>query len=191
VRNFSEVDDVMHAFHHVLLPRFDLEQLHPTTRRRHGHNPCTFVSAPSTRSPTFSRRKGTENEVRDRPWLQGSARPARGPARPLATYPTRFRLDGSKTDEPVDDIARDHARRDIANNHERKVAREAQAAARKEPAAEKPAAREESIPKPEPPKAACPPELIEGLNLEEEEDRIRFRLRVVFRHFERMAPDVA
>ena len=33
-----------------------------------------------------------------------------------------------------------------------------------------------------------PPELIEGLNLEEEEDRIRFRLRV-FRHFERMAPE--
>ena len=94
----------------------------------------------------------------------------------VLAYPTRFRLDGSKTDEPVDDIARDHARRDIASNHERKLAREAQAAARKEPAAEKPAAREESIPKPELPKATCPPELIEGLNLEEEEDRIRFRL---------------
>jgi len=108
--------------------------------------------------------------------------------RAVLTYPTRFRLDGSKTDEPVDDIARDHARRDIASNQQRKLAREAQAAARKEPAAEKPAAREESIPKPEPPKAACPPELIEGLNLEEEEDRIRFRLRV-FRHFKHMAPE--
>ena len=30
--------------------------------------------------------------------------------------------------------------------------------------------------------------MIEGLNLEEEEDRIRFRLRV-FRHFEHMAPE--
>jgi hypothetical protein len=106
--------------------------------------------------------------------------------RAVLTYPTRFRLDGSKTDEPVDDIARDDARRDIASNQQRKLAREAQAAARKEPA-EKPAAREESIPKPEPPKAYCPHELIEGLNLEEE-DRIRFRLRV-FRHFQHLAPE--
>jgi hypothetical protein len=80
-----------------------------------------------------------------------------GYCRAVLTYPTRLRLDGSKTDEPVDDIARDHARRDIASNHERKLARDAQAAARKEPAAKKPAAREESIPKPESTKAPARP----------------------------------
>ena len=100
--------------------------------------------------------------------------------RAVLNYPTRIALDGSLTDEIVDDLAR----RDLAHHAQRKLAREKPAAA--EPV-EKPPAKEEPLPEParvEGPKATCPPELTEGLSLDEQEDQIRFRLRV-FRRYER------
>jgi sRNA-binding protein len=45
--------------------------------------------------------------------------------RAVLTYPTRFGLDGSKTDEAVDEIARAHASASIARIESRKLAREA------------------------------------------------------------------
>lgn len=116
--------------------------------------------------------------------------------RAILAYPTRFRLDGSPTDEIVDDIARNHAQLDLARNQQRKLAREASAtdpkAAGKDAqsaplVAESPANKEEPAVV-ERPKVACPSQLIEALDLALEQDRIRFRLRV-FRHFERMAPE--
>ena len=102
-------------------------------------------------------------------------------------HPARIALDGSETGDVVDDAAWANARETLARNERGRERRKMTTAPAVEVA--------EPLPAPEPPperkerpEAACPPELVDGLELTRREDQARFRLRVV-RRYQGMSPE--
>ena len=102
-------------------------------------------------------------------------------------HPARIALDGSETGDVVDDVACANAHETLARNERGRERRKMTTApavdvAEPSPRSEPPPERKER------PEAACPPELLQGLDLTRQEDQARFRLRVV-RRYQGMSPE--